>query len=212
MLSLSRLISVLLYFKIPFQLSNLLASFIQPLLLLLDELIIFVLLFKILYDLFLFDRFFDNFLYWLFRRLFFLLNRLLFLLSRLLLLLGRLLLLLIRFFLVFNFCLLFFDRLDFFLSWFFLDLFLLLNRILFYDICFGLLRIRADLLFLGLSSFFCLCSIHRDLFYLRLFPRYNKLIWLCLLRFYWRWRPLIFISDIIITLCFFRCSLGTLMC
>ena len=185
MLFFSRRISVLLHFKIPFQLSKLLTSFIQLPLLLLDELIIFVLLLKILFSLFIFDRFFDNLLYGIFNRLFFILNRLLLLLGwllllllsrlllllcRLLLLLGWLLLLLDRLLLLFNFCQFFLNRLSLFLNWFFLDLFLLFNRVLFNDICFGLLRIRADFLLLGLSSFFCLCSIHRDLFYLRLFP------------------------------------------
>ena len=216
MLFLSRLISVLLNFKIPFQLSNLLTSLIQFLLLLLDELIIFVLLLKILFSLFLYDRFFVNLLYGIFNRLFFLFNRLLLvrgwllllflcglllifdrllllLLRKLLLLFDRLLLLVLRrlllifdrLLLLFNFCQFFLNRLSLFLNWFFLDLFLLFNRVLFNDICFGLLRIRVDFLLLGLSSFFCLCSIHRDLFYLRLIVRHDELICLCLLSLDW---------------------------
>jgi hypothetical protein len=83
------------------------------------------------------------------------------------------------------------------------------NSLLFYDICFGLLRIRVNFLFLAFSSFFSLsCTIN-----LLDFSCY-KLLCGCLLLpvFRWGWGPLIIVIHIIITWWLLRCCWGTLMC
>ena len=82
------------------------------------------------------------------------------------------------------------------------------NSVLFDDICFGLLRIRVNFLFLAFSSFFSLsCTIN-----LLDFSCY-KLLWRRLLPVLrWRWGPLIFIIHIIVTRWLLRCCWGTLMC
>ena len=77
----------------------------------------------------------------------------------------------------------------------------LFNWVLFYDICFGLLRIRVNFLFLAFSSFFSLsCTIN-----LFDFSCY-KLLWRRLLPVLrWGWGPLIFVIHIIITRWLLRC-------